>query len=217
MLGDAAVAVHPDDERYKHLVGKFVKHPFVDRRLPIIADKFVAREFGTGAVKITPAHDHTDYEVGKRHNLPFISIFDNNGAINENGGPLFQGMMRFDARLAITEALKQRKLFHSEVDYEINVPVCSRSGDIIEPRLMPQWFVRCDEMARMAADAVRKGELLIHPKPFEKIWFKWLDDINDWCISRQLWWGHRIPAYRVLIDGKPCSVREASSAVGEKA
>ncbi|RZB40421.1 tRNA-synt 1 domain containing protein [Asbolus verrucosus] len=198
MLGDTAVAVHPEDERYKHLHGKFVKHPFCDRKLPIVLDEFVERDFGTGAVKITPAHDPNDYEVGKRHDLPFITIFDDDGNICGNYGK-FTGMKRFQARKAITEELVQLGLYVETKNNPMVVPVCSRSKDIIEPMLKPQWYVKCDEMAAKAVEAVKSGELKIIPEMHIKTWYYWMNGIRDWCISRQLWWGHRIPAYYVRL------------------
>lgn len=199
MLGDTAVAVHPEDTRYKHLHGKFVVHPFCDRKLPIVCDDFVDKEFGTGAVKITPAHDPNDYEVGRRHNLPFITIFSEDGYIIGDYG-IFSGMRRFHARDAITEALKERGLYRDTVNNPMVVPICSRSKDVVEPLIKPQWYVRCDEMAESAKEAVRSGELKIIPEHHTKIWFHWMDNIRDWCVSRQLWWGHRIPAYFVAVD-----------------
>jgi valyl-tRNA synthetase len=202
MLGDTAVAVHPNDSRYKHLHGKFVRHPFVNRRLPIITDDIaVDMTFGTGAVKITPAHDFNDYAVGKRHNLEFINILNDDGTLNDQAGP-FVGMKRFDAREAVIAALKAKGLYVETKDNPMSVPICSKSGDIIEPLLKPQWWVSCSKMAQDAMDAVTRGELTIQPKQSEREWFRWLSNINDWCISRQLWWGHRVPAYFVnLADG----------------
>ncbi|XP_051899717.1 valine--tRNA ligase [Pristis pectinata] len=199
MLGDTAVAVHPQDPRYQNLRGKFALHPFCDRKLPIVFDEFVDMNFGTGAVKITPAHDQNDYEVGMRHQLEFINIMDDNGYLINVPEP-FLGMKRFDARKAVLEALKQKGLFKEVKDNPMVVPVCSRSKDIVEPLLKPQWYVRCNEMAKMAADAVRNGDLKIIPETHLKTWFNWMDNIRDWCISRQLWWGHRTPAYFVTVD-----------------
>ncbi|XP_044258532.1 valine--tRNA ligase [Tribolium madens] len=207
MLGDTAVAVHPEDARYKHLHGKQVIHPFCDRKLPIVLDEFVERDFGTGAVKITPAHDPNDYEVGKRHNLPFITIFDDKGYICGDYGK-FTGMKRFQARKAVIEELKQLGLYVETKNNPMVVPVCSRSKDIIEPMLKPQWYVKCDEMAAKAVEAVNSGELKIIPEMHIKTWHYWMNGIRDWCISRQLWWGHRIPAYYATLKsqgGKPGS------------
>eukprot|EP00299_Pterocystis_sp_00344_P018925 c9428_g1_i1.p1 GENE.c9428_g1_i1~~c9428_g1_i1.p1 ORF type:complete len:1129 (-),score=330.43 c9428_g1_i1:112-3126(-) len=202
MLGDTAVAIHPEDTRYTHLHGKFVVHPFNNRRIPIICDaELVKMEFGTGAVKVTPAHDPDDFRCGKRNGLPEINIFNNDGTVNENGAP-FTGQMRFDCRLAIVAALKDKGLLRGEQDNKMKVPICSRSGDVIEPRLIPQWWVKCDQMASDAVKAVRTGELKIIPEQFKNTWYDWLENIQDWCISRQLWWGHRIPAFQIIIDGK---------------
>lgn len=195
MLGDTAVAVHPNDERYKHLHGKFVKHPFVaERKIPIVCDEFVDMNFGTGAVKITPAHDANDYDVGKRHNLPFITIFSDDGFIIGDYGK-FTGMKRFDARKEVLASLKELGLYKETVNNPMVVPICSRSKDVVEPLIKPQWYVKCDEMAAKATEVVKKGELKIIPENHTKTWYHWMDGIRDWCISRQLWWGHRIPAY----------------------
>lgn len=196
MLGDTAIAVHPNDTRYAHLHGKQVVHPFCDRKLPIICDDMVDIEFGTGAVKITPAHDPNDYEVGKRHNLPFITIMDDDGLIIGDYGE-FTGMKRFDCRRTILEKLKSLNLYKETKNNPMVIPQCSRSKDVVEPLIKPQWYVKCDEMAASATEAVRSGELKILPEQHEKTWFHWMDGIRDWCISRQLWWGHRIPAYLV--------------------
>ncbi|XP_070532577.1 valine--tRNA ligase-like [Ptychodera flava] len=199
MLGDTAVAVHPKDDRYKHLHGKNVIHPFRNEPIPIVCDEFVDMEFGTGAVKITPAHDHNDYDVGKRHNLPFLTMIDDNGNITDVA-PQFAKMKRFDARVAVLNALKEKGLYRETKDNPMVVPICSRSKDIVEPLIKPQWYVDCTDMARKAVEAVEKGDLKIIPDMHIKTWNAWLNNIRDWCISRQLWWGHRIPAYFVTID-----------------
>lgn len=199
MLGDTAVAVHPDDPRYAHLHGKFVQHPFLSRRLPVVCDSFVDIAFGTGAVKITPAHDHNDYDVGKRHDLPIINILTDDGLINDEGGQ-FSGMKRFEARKAVLEALKGKNLYRGTAENPMVVPICTRSKDVVEPLLKVQWYVNCDGMAAKAVEAVKEGNLKIYPEIHVKIWNHWLENIRDWCISRQLWWGHRIPAYFVTVD-----------------
>ncbi|XP_026281108.1 valine--tRNA ligase isoform X2 [Frankliniella occidentalis] len=199
MLGDTAVAVHPDDARYKHLHGKLISHPFCNRKIPIICDTYVDREFGTGAVKITPAHDHNDYEIGKRHNLPFINIIDEDGNITGDCGE-FTGMKRFEARKAVVSKLKELGLYKETVDNPMVVPICSRSKDVVEPLIKPQWYLKCDDMAKKAIDVVNSGELKIIPEQQTKIWFHWMENIRDWCLSRQLWWGHRIPAYYVSVE-----------------
>ncbi|KAI9280350.1 tRNA synthetases class I-domain-containing protein [Umbelopsis sp. AD052] len=200
MLGDTAIAVHPEDPRYKALHGKFVIHPFNGRRIPIVLDDIaVDMSFGTGAVKMTPAHDFNDYEVGKRHNLEFINILNDDGTFNENAGP-FKGMKRFHVRVAIVEELKKKGLFVGVKENPMVVPVCAKSGDIIEPLMKPQWWVDCKDMASDALKAVTDNKLKIFPKTSEADWFRWLGNIQDWCISRQLWWGHRIPAYYIRLE-----------------
>ncbi|GFR12487.1 valine--tRNA ligase [Trichonephila clavata] len=201
MLGDTAVAVHPNDARYKHLHGKFVLHPFCSRRMPIVCDEFVEMEFGTGAVKITPAHDPNDYEVGERHKLPFINILNDDGTLNDNCAE-FAGMKRFEARSKVLAALKEKNLYRDTKDNPMVVPICSRSKDIVEPMLKVQWYVKCEGMAQKALEAVNNGDLKIMPEVHIKIWNHWLEKIRDWCVSRQLWWGHRIPAYYVTIKGR---------------
>ncbi|XP_072949583.1 valine--tRNA ligase [Epargyreus clarus] len=198
MLGDVAVAVNPKDERYKHLVGKYLTHPILNRKMPVIADDYVDMNFGTGAVKITPAHDPNDYEIGKRHELPFITIFDDEGKLLDNCGP-FAGLKRFDARREVSLALQRLGRYRESRDHAMVVPRCSRSKDVVEPMLKPQWYIRCGSMAADAITAVRSGALRIVPDVHEKTWYHWMEGIRDWCISRQLWWGHRIPAYRVKL------------------
>ncbi|KAL1671933.1 tRNA synthetases class I-domain-containing protein, partial [Schizophyllum commune] len=204
MLGDTAIAVHPDDARYKHLHGKFAIHPFIPgRKMPIITDaEAVDMEFGTGAVKITPAHDPNDYAVGTRHNLAFINILNDDGTLNENAGEKFAGMPRFKARVEVVKALEAAGLFVEKKDNPMQIPICSKSGDVIEPILKPQWWVNCKPLAEEAIKRTRAGELLIQPKQSENEWYRWLEGIQDWCISRQLWWGHRVPAYFVNVEGE---------------
>lgn len=203
MLGDTAVAVNSKDERYKHLHGKFLVHPFLDRKIPIITDDvLVDMSFGTGAVKVTPAHDPNDFKCGQRNNLPFINILNDDGTINENGGQ-FKGMKRYDARVAITEALKEKGLYKETKPNPMVLGICSRSKDVIEPLLKPQWWVNCSDLAARSVKAVEQGELEIVPSWHKETWYRWLGNIQDWCISRQLWWGHRIPAYLVSVAGQP--------------
>ncbi len=194
MLGDTAVAIHPEDERYAHLIGRSVLLPIVNRVIPVVTDTYVDREFGTGVVKITPAHDPNDFEVGKRHNLPEINIMNDDATINGNGGR-FEGMDRYEARKAIVEELESLGLLVKIEDYSHNVGTCYRCHTTVEPLIKLQWFVKMDELIKPAVDAVKKGEIKLIPQRMEKTYFNWTDNIRDWCISRQLWWGHRIPAY----------------------
>jgi valyl-tRNA synthetase len=210
MLGDTAVAVHPKDPRYAHLVGKLVEHPFhPDREIPVITDDIlVDMNLGTGAVKITPAHDPNDYACGVRHNLNFITIFTESGAINAKGGPLFEGMMRYDGRIAVEEELTKLGLIRGKEKRPMALGFCQRSQDIIEEMIMPQWFVDVTDMARRSVEAVEKGELKILPEFHVKTWHQWLKNPVPWCVSRQLWWGHRIPAYFATLKSEPDSCRE---------
>jgi valyl-tRNA synthetase len=200
MLGDSGIAVHPNDERYKHLVGKQAKHPFVDRLMPIVADEYVDPEFGTGAVKLTPAHDPNDFNLGKKHNLAFINIMKDNGTMNKNTGD-FEGQKRFDVRYTVVEALEKAGLFVKKEDNPMKVPICSRSGDVIEPIMKPQWWMKMEGLAKPAIEAVENGSIKIRPATSEKIYMHWMNNIQDWCLSRQLWWGHQIPAYFINIEG----------------
>ena len=195
MLGDTAVAVHPEDERYGHLIGKNVVLPFSGRKIPIIGDDYVKSEFGTGAVKITPAHDPNDFEIGKRHHLPMISILNDDGTINHKAPKEFVGLDRFEARKKVLKGLKELDLFVEEKSYKHAVPHSERSKTVIEPKLSLQWYVDMKAMAKEAADAARQGELQFHPESWKKTYLYWLDNIQPWCISRQLWWGHRIPIW----------------------
>jgi valyl-tRNA synthetase len=195
MLGDSAVAVHPEDERYAHLIGRMVELPLTGREIPVIADDYVEREFGTGCVKITPAHDFNDYEMGRRHGLPMINILDDNAAINDEAPQAYRGMDRFDARKKIVTDMDALGLLDKVEDHTLKVPRGDRSGVVIEPYLTDQWYVDAREMAKPAITAVENGDIQFVPKQWENTYFAWMRDIQDWCISRQLWWGHRIPAW----------------------
>ena len=193
LLGDTAVAVNPEDERYKDIIGKMLKLPLTDREIPVIADEYVDKEFGTGCVKITPAHDPNDFEVGKRHNLEEICIMNDDATINVPGK--YFGMDRYEARKAMVEDLKEMGLLVKIVPHSHNVGTHDRCGTTVEPMVKPQWFVKMDEMAKPAIEALKSGKLRFVPESFGKTYLHWLEGIRDWCISRQLWWGHRIPAY----------------------
>ena len=194
MLGDTAVAVHPDDERYKDIVGKTLMLPLMNREIPVIADEYVETDFGTGVVKITPAHDPNDFEVGLRHNLPIINVFTEDAHINENGGK-FEGLTLAEARKQIVEELDREGLLVKVEPFKHNVGTCYRCGTTVEPRVSKQWFVKMAPLAKPAIDVVKNGELKLIPPRFEKTYYNWMENIKDWCISRQLWWGHRIPAW----------------------
>jgi valyl-tRNA synthetase len=194
MLGDTAVAVHPDDERYRHLVGTDVELPLTGRRIPVVADEHVDPEFGTGMVKVTPAHDPNDFAIGQRHDLPNLTIMDEQGVITAHGP--YQGLDRFEARPAIVAALREQgRIVAEKRPYTHSVGHCSRCKTVVEPRLSLQWFVKTGPLAKASGDAVRDGRVRIHPKEMEPRWFAWVDNMHDWCISRQLWWGHRIPVW----------------------
>ncbi|MEP3857208.1 MAG: valine--tRNA ligase [Porticoccus sp.] len=195
MLGDTAVAVNPDDERYTHLLGKTVTLPLANREIPIIADDYVEREFGTGCVKITPAHDFNDYAVGQRHDLPTINIFNHDAQLNDQVPEAYRGLDRFEARKRIVADLEALGLLEKVDDHKLKVPRGDRSGVVIEPYLTDQWYVKAAPLAEKAIDAVEGGSIQFVPKQYENMYFSWMRDIQDWCISRQLWWGHRIPAW----------------------
>ena len=206
LLGDTAVAVNPDDERYKDLIGKMLKLPLTDREIPVIADEYVDKEFGTGCVKITPAHDPNDFEVGRRHNLEEICILNDDATICAPGK--YFGMDRYEARKAMVEDLKEQGLLVKVVPHSHNVGTHDRCGTTVEPMVKPQWFVKMEEMAKPAVEALKSGELKFVPESFGKTYLHWLDGIRDWCISRQLWWGHRIPAYYCQDCGEMVVARE---------
>ncbi|MEV3930351.1 valine--tRNA ligase [Streptomyces sp. NPDC049944] len=194
MLGDTAVAVHPEDERYKHLIGRQIKLPLTDRTIPVVADHHVDPEFGTGAVKVTPAHDPNDFEIGLRHDLPFLTVLDERAVITVPGP--FEGLDRLEARSAIVAALRaEGRIVAEKRPYVHSVGHCSRCKTTVEPRLSMQWWVKVAPLAQAAGDAVRDGKVKIHPQEMEKRYFDWVDNLHDWCISRQLWWGHRIPVW----------------------
>ncbi len=207
MLGDTAVAIHPDDERYQHLIGKSVMLPLMNRVIPIVTDTYVDMEFGTGVVKITPAHDPNDFEVGKRHDLPIINVMNDDATINKNGGK-FEGMARYDARKAIVEELDAMGLLVKIEDHAHNVGTHDRCKTTIEPMVKEQWFVKMDELIKPAVEAVKTGDIKLIPERMEKTYYNWTDNIRDWCISRQLWWGHRIPAYYCDECGEVTVARE---------
>ena len=210
LLGDTAVAVNPEDERYKDLIGKMLKLPLTDREIPVIADEYVDKEFGTGCVKITPAHDPNDFEVGKRHNLEEINIMNDDATINDLGGK-YAGMDRYEARKAMVKDLEELGLLVKVVPHSHSVGTHDRCGTTVEPMIKPQWFVRMKEMGEAAIKTLQDGNLTFVPERFDKIYMHWLENIRDWCISRQLWWGHRIPAYYCDSCGETVVAREMPS------
>ncbi|KAN0024369.1 hypothetical protein ACTFIV_008775 [Dictyostelium citrinum] len=203
IFGDTALAIHPLDERYKDYHGKFAIHPFNNERVPIVLDDIlVNREMGTGVVKITPAHDFNDYQCAQRHSLLIVNILNSNGTLNENSTPEFEGVDRLDARSMVIEKLKEMGLYKEKLSHPQTLSICSRSGDLLEPVLKPQWYVKCKEMANKSIEFVESGEIKIIPESFRTDWSRWLTNIQDWCISRQLWWGNPIPAYKVIMINK---------------
>ena len=216
MLGDSALAVHPEDERFKNLIGKSAVLPLCDREIPIIADDYVDPEFGTGCVKITPAHDFNDYDVGKRHDLELINILTHDAAINENAPIAYQGLDRFEARKQIVADMEVAGLLEKIEDHKLKVPRGDRSGVVIEPYLTNQWYVAVESLAKPAIEAVENGDIEFVPKNWENTYFAWMRDLQDWCISRQLWWGHRIPAWydidgNIYVGSSEAQVREKYS------
>lgn len=203
ILGDTAVAVNPNDERYAHLQNKNTRlwHPFRNEWIPLIFDESVNASFGTGAVKITPSHSKTDYEIALRHKLPLIPVIDQNGAIS-NGFDGFAGLPRFIAREKILDTLTNMNLFKSKADHKLDLPICSRSKDVIELLTKPQWFLKCNEMSKEAIRVVKTGQLEIEPLKFQHEWNRWFENSIDWCLSRQIWWGHQIPAYHCTYENK---------------
>ena len=212
ILGDTAVAVHPDDERYKQFIGKTVIVPILNREIPVIADEYVSMEFGTGALKITPGHDPNDYNIAQKHNLPILSVLDVEAKVNENGGK-YKGQDRYEARKKLWADMKAAGLVIKEEKYTTTIPRSQRGGGIVEPMISEQWFVKMESLANAGLDAVRDGRIKIVPERFEKTYFNWLENIKDWCISRQLWWGHRIPVW-YCADGHMTVTREDPTQCG---
>ncbi|RME47045.1 MAG: valine--tRNA ligase, partial [Deltaproteobacteria bacterium] len=211
MLGDTAVAAHPEDERYKSLFGKKIRLPLTDREIELIPDDYADPEFGTGAVKVTPAHDLNDFEIGMRHDLPRVVVIGEDGRMTEAAGPRYAGLDRFEARERVLEDLEAEGLLEKVEDYPMQVPTCERCHTVIEPLLSEQWFVRMKEIAAPAIEAVEAGRIRFVPERYTKIYLDWMKNIRDWCISRQLWWGHRIPVW-YTDDGETIVARNEAEA-----
>ncbi|MCJ7567244.1 MAG: valine--tRNA ligase [Anaerolineales bacterium] len=207
ILGDTAVAIHPEDKRYQHLIGKTCLVPILDRQIPVIADDYVDMEFGSGALKITPGHDPADYEIGQRHNLPVINILNPDATMNDAAGP-YAGLDRFECRKKLWADMETQGLTLKTEPYTLQIPRSQRGGEVVEPMVSTQWFVRMESLAAPALDIVRSGQIKIVPERFEKVYYNWLENIRDWCISRQLWWGHRIPAWHCSDCGEITVARE---------
>jgi valyl-tRNA synthetase len=215
ILGDTAVAVHPDDERYQHLVGKTALVPMLNRAIPVIADAYVDKEFGTGALKVTPGHDPNDYEIARRHNLPMINIMNNDATLNANAGP-YAGLDRYTARTRLWEDMRAAGMVVGEREHAHQVGHCQRCNTVVEPLLSEQWWVKMQPLAEPALAAVNNGAIQIVPERFTRIYNQWLENIRDWCISRQLWWGHRIPIWYGP-DKHAFAARNAAEAAARRA
>ena len=219
LLGDMAVAVNPNDKRYKKLIGKTVKLPLTDREIPVIADDYVDMSFGTGCLKVTPAHDFNDFEIGKRHKLEFLNILNKDGTLNENAPKKYQNLKMLEARKIIIEDLDQANLLAGSEKHKLAIPRGERTGEILEPYLTEQWYLKTKNLAQEASKLVRNGKVQFVPKNWEKTFFNWMKDIEDWCISRQLWWGHRIPAWydenkKVYVGKSEAEVRKRNKVSG---
>src|SRR5437588_11990890 len=214
MLGDTAVAVNEKDERYRHLHGKKVRLPLMNSEIPIITDELANPEFGTGAVKVTPAHDPNDFQAGLRHNLPQIDVMDQNARMNQNAGA-YAGLDRFEARKRVLADLEAQGFLVGAKDYTISLGKCDRCGSVVEPRLSEQWFIKIQPLADRAIEAVESGEITIVPDNYRQIYLNWMNNIHDWCVSRQLWWGHRIPAWTCADCTEVTVAREAPLTCGK--